>query len=294
MRAYPMGAIAVILMASSGFITSVEAAQPPTGVWIDHTGRGAVEIKDCGDGNLCGHVVWLKDTNDAKGCGLQILGNVKPVGRGQWDKGWIYSPEKKQKFTVELTPLDDNRLRVKGYKGIKLFSKTMIWHRPSGALQRCDTTTTARTDPASQTTRESGSVTPSVPSTKNEISRANRPASESGAASARSESQEQDKQSAEVVPEPNGHQRFDAVTEPRERADLRDGDRRDEDGRYSEDRTTSLDKLEGLKSLLEGFTSENGFEVGDGYGIKVEESPTGEKNCRLKVPYVTVRFPCDD
>ena len=77
MRAYPMGTIAVILMASSGFITSVEAAQPPTGVWIDHTGRGAVEIKDCGDGNLCGHVVWLKDTNDAKGCGLQILYHVR-------------------------------------------------------------------------------------------------------------------------------------------------------------------------------------------------------------------------
>ena len=39
------------------------AADEPTGVWYDHTGRGAVEIIKCGTNNnqLCGSVVWLKD-----------------------------------------------------------------------------------------------------------------------------------------------------------------------------------------------------------------------------------------
>src|SRR4029077_14920970 len=35
------------------------AASGPTGVWIDHTGRGAVEIFECA-GGLCGRIVWLK------------------------------------------------------------------------------------------------------------------------------------------------------------------------------------------------------------------------------------------
>ena len=37
----------------------------PLGVWIDHTGRGAVEITDCG-GKLCGRIVWVKDPAIAK------------------------------------------------------------------------------------------------------------------------------------------------------------------------------------------------------------------------------------
>src|SRR5262249_10916003 len=44
------------------------AAGSPFGVWIDHTGRGAVEISDC-NGKLCGRLVWFKDPNNAKdGC----------------------------------------------------------------------------------------------------------------------------------------------------------------------------------------------------------------------------------
>ena len=42
---------------------------------------------------------------------------AKPVGANTWDGGWIYNPEKKKTYDVELTPLDDNRLRVKGYAG---------------------------------------------------------------------------------------------------------------------------------------------------------------------------------
>ena len=40
--------------------SAASAGGEPTGVWIDHTGRGAVEITNCG-GALCGRVVWLKD-----------------------------------------------------------------------------------------------------------------------------------------------------------------------------------------------------------------------------------------
>ena len=116
------------------------AASEPTGVWFNDTGRGAIEIKPCGSA-LCGHVVWVKDGSDAKGCGRQIIGDAAPVRGGTWDNGWIYSPERKQRYDVELKPLDDKRLRVVGYAGSKLFSKTMIWTRAPDDLARCDATT---------------------------------------------------------------------------------------------------------------------------------------------------------
>lgn len=122
------------------------AANEPYGVWLNDTGRGAIEIKDCG-GKLCGHVVWVKDTADVKGCGRQIIGDVAPVGGGVWDNGWIYSPEKKKNYNVEVTPLADGTLKVKGYAGLSFLSKTMIWTKAPSDLKRCGEQQAAATPP---------------------------------------------------------------------------------------------------------------------------------------------------
>ncbi|MFN0218437.1 MAG: DUF2147 domain-containing protein, partial [Hyphomicrobium sp.] len=58
----------------------------------------------------------------------------------RWDNGWIYSPEKKRNYDVELKPMDDGNLRVTGYAGVKFLSKTMIWKPAPSDLQRCATT----------------------------------------------------------------------------------------------------------------------------------------------------------
>jgi uncharacterized protein (DUF2147 family) len=113
----------------------VVAQDSPLGVWIDHTGRGAVEITDCG-GALCGKVVWVADQANAKGCGLQILGDVKPMGDGTFDEGWIYDPDKDAKYDVELVP-QGNKMKVVGYAGVKLFSQTFTWTRATEELERC-------------------------------------------------------------------------------------------------------------------------------------------------------------
>ena len=86
-RVLKSAAVAAPLLASGTAFADGGA----TGVWIDHTGRGAVEITNCGS-NLCGRVVWIKDEKNAKGCGVQIIGNAKPVAGGKWDNGWIYRP----------------------------------------------------------------------------------------------------------------------------------------------------------------------------------------------------------
>ena len=132
---------AIVAAAITFPAATAHAASSPKGVWMNDTGRGAIEIKSCGNA-LCGHVVWVKATGDEKGCGKQIIGEAQPAGGGRWDNGWIYSPEKKRRYDVELTPLSETRLRVVGYAGTKFFSKTMIWTKAPDDLQRCGTKTT--------------------------------------------------------------------------------------------------------------------------------------------------------
>jgi len=131
-----VGSLAVSLAACS---TAV-AAPSPLGVWIDQTGRGAVEITDCG-GRLCGRLVWFKDEKHSKqGCNFQIIGNVKPIGGNKWDGGWIVDPDKdpNKKYDVEITPIGDTKLRVMGYAGMKFLSETMTWTRAPADLRKCN------------------------------------------------------------------------------------------------------------------------------------------------------------
>jgi uncharacterized protein (DUF2147 family) len=126
------------------------AAGSPFGIWIDHTGRGAVEITDC-NGNLCGRLVWFKESKNAKdGCNFQIIGNVRPVGGNKWDEGWIIDPEKdpNKKYDVEITPQGDQKLKVMGYAGMKFMSETMIWTRAPADLKKCTDDVARANDPA--------------------------------------------------------------------------------------------------------------------------------------------------
>jgi len=127
------GAIVAFAMASAA---AVHADESPLGLWIDHTGRGGIEITDC-DGKLCGHVAWLKEAGNADQCGKQIIGNVASVGKNKWDNGWIYDPDRDSKFDVELTLLQADKLKVKGYAGTKWLSETHTWKRAPADVQKC-------------------------------------------------------------------------------------------------------------------------------------------------------------
>jgi uncharacterized protein (DUF2147 family) len=161
--------LAITLAAAS---TPALAAPSPYGVWIDHTGRGAVEITDCG-GKLCGRLVWFKDTKHEKdGCNFQIIGNVRPVSANKWDGGWIVDPDKdpNKKYDVEITAVSDQKLRVMGYAGMKFLSETMVWTRAPADLKKCgddlarapDTAPTPGTAPgtAPGTERDAPAATP--------------------------------------------------------------------------------------------------------------------------------------
>jgi uncharacterized protein (DUF2147 family) len=149
-------ATAVLIIAST--LALPASAAPPgaseTGLWIDDTGKGAVEIAPCGK-KLCGRIVWLQDTKDAKGrllvddlnttpgqrgkpiCGLQVLGALERQTDGSYDSGWVYDPKVGKSFDAAIGLKDANHLSVTGYQGIKLFGKTFVWTRAPRELARC-------------------------------------------------------------------------------------------------------------------------------------------------------------
>jgi len=158
------GAIVAFAMAST---VAAHADESPLGLWIDHTGRGGIEISDC-NGKLCGHVAWLKDAGNADQCGKQIIGNVASVAKNKWDNGWIYDPDRGSKFDVELTLLPADKLRVKGYAGTKWLSETHTWKRAPADIQKCSANgeTAASAKPAAPAESEKQASIASEPDNK--------------------------------------------------------------------------------------------------------------------------------
>ncbi len=141
--------IRTLTLAAAGAVictASAHAATDATGIWFDHNGRGAVEIAPCASGNgLCGYVVHIKDAKNSKRCGTQILGNVTSDGGG-----WIYSPDRGKKYSVELSRLSDDKLRVVGNAG-SFFSKTYTWLRAPDDVARCGASEASAPAPATPT-----------------------------------------------------------------------------------------------------------------------------------------------
>jgi uncharacterized protein (DUF2147 family) len=67
-------------------------------------------------------------------CGLQIIGDLKPMRDGSWDRGWIYDHEQGESFDVEFRLKTPDVLQVTGYKGLKFLSETFRWHRADHPL----------------------------------------------------------------------------------------------------------------------------------------------------------------
>jgi len=132
LRSFGVTALTLALLGGTGV-----AGDSPLGTWIDQTGEGAIRISDCG-GKLCGRVIWLKSARNGSGCNLDVIGNVAAQGDGTWGGGWIFDPETRKKFSVEIEPLGEQKLRVLGYAGIKTFGRTMTWTKAPDTLTPCD------------------------------------------------------------------------------------------------------------------------------------------------------------
>ena len=129
-------------------------ASDPTGLWWAEGGFAQVEIRACGDA-LCGRVVWLRHPLGPDGCelrdvenpdaalrdrsvtGLEILRGLRPSpdDPGEWNGGTIYDPGSGRTYGAVAVLDGAERLRVRGYLGIRLLGRTTTWVRVGGEDQ---------------------------------------------------------------------------------------------------------------------------------------------------------------
>ncbi len=262
-------------------IPTAFAASDPKGIWMDDTGRGAIEIKACGQA-LCGYVVAVKNASDTKGCGKQIIGDAQSQGAGLWDNGWIYSPEKRKNYDVELKPLANDTLRVVGYAGTKLFSRTMIWTRAPADLKRCDAIEAKAPDaPAAapvaaksaETAAKAEAPAPAAPAASAPAAVAPKAIAPAEAATAKAEG------AKPVTPAPQASQQpappVTSEPQPQTSAEIDSEDEADTDGEKPGKRKSG-----------------GGLKLGE---LDLDKVLTRTKSgkCKLDLPWVKVQFSCD-
>ena len=264
-------AVAIAMMSAA----AARAENSATGLWIDHTGRGAVEITEC-NGKLCGHVAWVQDAKNSDQCGKQIIGNVKPVGKNKWDNGWIYDPDSGSKYDVELTPVGTEKLKVVGYAGTKWLSETYTWKRAPADLQKCNTAgdSAKATTPAPATT-DKPAETAKKDDVKSDTATKADTATKSGSVQLDEAKPEADKETAKSATA--------KIDEPKPAEEAAAADTNDE----------ASDEPKGRKRDGKKIVARIMDELGDGDGpIKVKRNG---KKCKMTVPYVdmVVSIPCD-
>ncbi len=281
-------ALAVAMMAAA----AAHAENAATGVWIDHTGRGAVEITDC-NGKLCGHVAWVDDAKHSDQCGKQIIGNVKSVGKNKWDNGWIYNPDDGSKYDVELTPIGADKLKVVGYAGTKWLSETYTWKRAPADIKKCngsgDTAAAAAPAPVASVAADKPAATAKKDDVKTDAATKSEPLKldEAKPDVAESEKAKNDEPKADKAAKADGEPKSTDTAKAND-----DEPTSTEPAKANVDDEAS-DEPKGRKKNAGKVLARIMDELGDGDGpVKIKRNG---KKCTVRVPYVdmVVAVPCD-
>jgi uncharacterized protein (DUF2147 family) len=133
----------VVLTAAAGLAASLAAVSPASagedspftyGVWRNPKNTVHVEIKPCGGGRACGHVVWANPDAmaDAKKggtpnlIGLQLLRDFQLQKNGSW-KGKVFVPDLNMTLSGTADFPDATTMKAKGC--LLLFCKSQTWRR---------------------------------------------------------------------------------------------------------------------------------------------------------------------
>src|ERR1700733_7900787 len=125
-----------------------------TGIWLDESKQGGIQIEPCGD-KMCGRLVWMLHPLDAQGqpkidhknpdlklrgrpyCGMQLMGGFTKEEADEWDDGWVYDPDGGDTYQAHFRLLPDGTLKFRGFIGISLLGRSQIWTRATEALPPC-------------------------------------------------------------------------------------------------------------------------------------------------------------
>ena len=120
---------------------------PIEGLWLVQEKDAHVRIEPY-HGELCGRIVWSRDSTDTEGKLRRDTKNPDPALRGRlvrdlviltglaptsadstrW-KARVYDPRNGKTYAAKLNLVSPERLNLRGYIGISLFGRTSHWTR---------------------------------------------------------------------------------------------------------------------------------------------------------------------
>ena len=139
----------LLLCASAcGRAGAADPAADPTGIWWVDRGSARVEITEQ-QGELHGHIVWLRSPFGDDGCpladrdnpdtalrsrpvlGLELLRGLRreSAGSGTWSGGELYDPNSGRTYRLSLTAKGPDELELRGFIGIELLGQSVRWFR---------------------------------------------------------------------------------------------------------------------------------------------------------------------
>ena len=148
---------AIAGIAVCAHIATAQDAAGVSGRWLTENRKGVIAIAPCG-ASICGKIDWMKPPAEAKPgdvpldkhnpdpalrrqpmCGLQIIYGFRRDGGDprKWVEGHVYDPETGDLYHANITVLDANHLRLRGYIGIPLLGKSQVWTRADGTHPPC-------------------------------------------------------------------------------------------------------------------------------------------------------------
>ena len=126
------------------FAPSFVLAADILGLW--ETGESHVEIYSCGD-RLCGRIAALDEPLDEDGkekldknnpdpalqsrplLGMDLIAGFVQAGKKKWEDGTIYDPRDGKTYKCVMKLQRDGSLKVRGYVGLPILGKTVVWTR---------------------------------------------------------------------------------------------------------------------------------------------------------------------
>jgi uncharacterized protein (DUF2147 family) len=147
---------AIAIATVKQFSQADDGHTPAVGRWLTEDHHAVIEIGSCDNGELCGHLVWLQPEPGERGkvpiddhnpspelrarplCGLVMLGGFKRSSDQEWKDGWIYNPENGKTYHAQISVVDDNTLKLRGYVGIPLFGESQVWKRANSSIKLCN------------------------------------------------------------------------------------------------------------------------------------------------------------
>ena len=119
-------------------------ADTPAGLW--DAGESHIEVYQCGE-LLCGRIVELDEPLDADGnpkvdsknpdptlkgrplLGIDLVANFSRKNDKRWVGGTIYDPRDGKTYKCKMNLKKNGTLEVRGYVGVSLFGKSVLWTR---------------------------------------------------------------------------------------------------------------------------------------------------------------------